>query len=36
VHVVVGLLAAAILLVPRWAARFRYRRHIARGAGMTC
>ena len=30
VHVVVGLLAAAILLVPRWAARLRYRRNVLR------
>jgi len=30
VHVVVGLLAAAILLVPRWAARLRYRRNTLR------
>jgi lipopolysaccharide export system permease protein len=30
VHVAVGLLAAAILLVPRWAARLRYRRNVSR------
>ena len=31
VHAVVGLLAAGILLIPRWLARSRYRRNMARG-----
>jgi heme exporter protein D len=30
VHVVIGLLAAAILLVPPWLSRARYRRNMAR------
>jgi hypothetical protein len=30
VHAAIGLLAAAILLVPRWVARLRYRRDAAR------
>jgi hypothetical protein len=29
VHAIVALLAAAILLVPRWLARVRYRRNMA-------
>jgi hypothetical protein len=32
VHVVALLLAAAILLVPRWRAKARYRRNMARMA----